>query len=225
MRTADSKTTEKRFFCIGLWLEKWIFYDNPKKKKYYAKPDQSLPSTSTSIRPNIHDSKIMLCIWWDQKSLVDSWWAAETWRFHYILGDRYRLQLIRLSRALREKRSEYEQKHKVILLYDNARPHVAKVVKKYLETLKCDVLPHPLRTLLLLITGCSKGCSKLPVHFFRRNRKLAPKLDCLQRRVIFSRWNSKIAWEMGKSSRQRQYFNWSVHSFCFEINAQKNGPN
>ena len=45
----------------------------------------------------------------------------------------------------------------------------------------------------------------------------------LQRRVIFSRiaWNSKIVWKMGKSSRQRQYFNWSVHSFCFEINAQK----
>jgi len=28
--------------------EKWIFYDSPKKKKYYAKPGQSLPSTSTS---------------------------------------------------------------------------------------------------------------------------------------------------------------------------------
>ena len=51
--------------------EKWTFYDNPKKKKYYAKPDQSLPSTSTSTpRLNIHGSKIMLCIWWDQKDLV-----------------------------------------------------------------------------------------------------------------------------------------------------------
>jgi len=61
-----------------------------------------------------------------------------------ITGDRYRLQLIRLSHALREKRSEHEQKHdKVILLHDNARPHVAKVVKKYLETLKWDILPHP----------------------------------------------------------------------------------
>jgi len=60
------------------------------------------------------------------------------------MGDRYRLQLIRLSRALREKRPEYDQRHdKVILLHDNARPHVAKVVKKYLETLKWDVLPHP----------------------------------------------------------------------------------
>jgi len=120
--------------------EKWIFYDNSKKKKYYAKvTGQSLPSTSTSTsRPNIHGSKIMLCIW-DQKDLV----YYELLKLDdSITGDRYRLQLIRLSRALREKRPEYEQKHdKVILLQDNARSHVAKVVKKYLE--KCDVLPYP----------------------------------------------------------------------------------
>jgi len=120
-----------------------------------------------------------------------------------IMGDQYRrsLQLIRLSRALREKRPEYEQKHdKVILLHDNARLHVAKVVKKYLqEYRKCSngmfYRIRPIfRTLLLLITGCFERCSKSQqVHFFRRNRKLAPKLSRLQRRVIFSRWNSKIA--------------------------------
>ncbi|KAG5305782.1 MOS1T transposase, partial [Pseudoatta argentina] len=62
-----------------------------------------------------------------------------------ITGDRYRLQLMRLSRALKEKRPLYAQKHdKVILLHNNARPHVAKPVKTYLETLKWEVLPHPL---------------------------------------------------------------------------------
>ncbi|KAG5311876.1 MOS1T transposase, partial [Pseudoatta argentina] len=61
-----------------------------------------------------------------------------------ITGDRYRLQLMRLSRALKEKRPLYAQRHdKVILSHDNARPHVAKPVKTYLETLKWEVLPHP----------------------------------------------------------------------------------
>ncbi|KAG5313575.1 MOS1T transposase, partial [Pseudoatta argentina] len=61
-----------------------------------------------------------------------------------ITEDRYRLQLMRLSRALKEKRPLYAQRHdKVILLHDNARPHVAKPVKTYLETLKWEVLPYP----------------------------------------------------------------------------------
>ncbi|KAG5316029.1 MOS1T transposase, partial [Pseudoatta argentina] len=72
--------------------------------------------------------------------------AAEAHRIlgYDITGDRYRLQLMRLSRALKEKRPLYAQRHdKVILLHDNARPHVAKPVKTYLETLKWEVLPHP----------------------------------------------------------------------------------
>ncbi|KAG5317854.1 MOS1T transposase, partial [Pseudoatta argentina] len=49
-----------------------------------------------------------------------------------------------VPRALKEKRPLYVQRHdKVILLHDNARPHVGKPVKTYLETLKWEVLPHP----------------------------------------------------------------------------------
>jgi len=61
-----------------------------------------------------------------------------------ITGDRYRTQLMRLSRAVKVKRPQYNERHdKVILQHDNARPHVTKVVKTYLETLKWEVLPHP----------------------------------------------------------------------------------
>jgi len=99
---------------------------------------------TSSAKPNIHDSKLLLCIWWDQLNAV-----------HYellklnetITGDRYRLQLMPLSRALKEKQPLYEQRHdKMILQYDNARPHVAQPMKTYLETLKWEVLLHPLHS-------------------------------------------------------------------------------
>ena len=82
----------------------------------------------------------MLCIWWDQVNVIyyELLKPNET-----INGERYRTQLMRLSRALREKRPQYEQRHeKVILQHDNARPHVPKPVKIYLETLKWEVLPY-----------------------------------------------------------------------------------
>lgn len=83
----------------------------------------------------------MLCIWWDQLGVVyyELLNPSET-----ITGALYRTQLMRLSRALKEKRPQYYSRHeKIILLHDNARPHVAAPVKKYLETLDWEVLPHP----------------------------------------------------------------------------------
>lgn len=148
------RDVERRFFTCEQLLErqkrkgflhrivtgdkKWIHYDNPKRKKAYVKPGQPSPSQP---KRNIHGSKLMLCIWWDQKGVIyyELLKPNET-----ITGDRYRLQLMRLSRALKEKRPEYFKRHdNVILQHDNARPHVAKPVKTYLETLQWEVLPHP----------------------------------------------------------------------------------
>ena len=118
--------------------EKWVHYDNPKRRKSWGMPGHA--STSTA-RPNIHGAKVMHCIWWYQLGVVyyELLKPNET-----ITGDQYRTQLMPLSRALKEKRPHYKNRHdKFILQHDIARPHIARPIKTYLETLKWEVLPYP----------------------------------------------------------------------------------
>ena len=49
-------------------------------------------------------------------------------------------QLDKVAKAVRIKRPE---KTKIILQYDNARPHTAKLTKATLQKLGWKVLPHP----------------------------------------------------------------------------------
>lgn len=50
--------------------EKWINFDNPKRKKSWVHPGQ--PSTC-SPRPNRIGLKTTLCVWWDQQGIVYHW--------------------------------------------------------------------------------------------------------------------------------------------------------
>ena len=120
--------------------EKWIHYDNPKRKKSYVNP--GLPVKLTA-KPNIHGAKVMLCIWWDQKGVL---YYELLKQGKTINGERYRTQLIRLKRAIAKKRPEYATRHEAIIFHhDNARPYVAIPVKNYLENSGWKVLPHPPR--------------------------------------------------------------------------------
>jgi len=51
--------------------------------------------------------------------------------------------MINLNQALYEKRPEYQKwQHKVILLYDNAPSHTAKLVKETIEAFGWEILSH-----------------------------------------------------------------------------------
>ncbi|GFX95052.1 mariner Mos1 transposase [Trichonephila clavipes] len=99
--------------------EKWVHYGE-KRRKSWGYPGHA--STSTA-KPNIHGSKVMLSIWWDQLGVVYYELLKPT---ETITGNLYRTQLMRLSRALKDKRPQYERHDKVILQHDNAQPHVEK---------------------------------------------------------------------------------------------------
>ncbi|GBP18083.1 Mariner Mos1 transposase [Eumeta japonica] len=109
--------------------EKWIHYDNPKRRKSWGLPGHA--STSTA-KPNIHGKKLMLCIW-DQLGVVYYELLNLSETFAETL---YRTQLMRSNRALKEKRLQYYSRHdQIIPLDDNARPHVAVPVKNYSKIL------------------------------------------------------------------------------------------
>ena len=108
--------------------KKWFYYDNPKRKKSYVKPGQSAKSTA---KPNIDGAKVIRCIWCDQKGVLyyELLKPGET-----INGERCRMQLIRLKRAIAEKRTEYVIRQEAIIFHhENAQPHVAIPVKNYLK--------------------------------------------------------------------------------------------
>lgn len=118
--------------------EKWIYFSNPKRKRSWVDPGQV---TKSIAKRNIHMKKALLCIWWDQNGVLyyELLKAGET-----VNANRYEQQLMRLQQEITVKRPEWADRHgKVILLHDNARPHVAKSVAEAIRQLKWEVLPHP----------------------------------------------------------------------------------
>lgn len=118
--------------------EKWIYFENPKRKKSWVSPGE--PATSTA-KPNRFGKKTMLCVWWDQKGVVyyELLKPGET-----VNTQRYREQMMHLNHALLEKRPEWESRRvKVILQHDNAPAHSAKLTKNTISALNWELLPHP----------------------------------------------------------------------------------
>lgn len=118
--------------------EKWIKYDNPKRRKSWVNPGE--PSTSV-VKPNNFGKKVMLCIWWDIKGILyyELLEPGET-----VCANRYQEQLNRLSENLELKRPfNGKGKRPVKFLHDNARPHIASKTKDTLMKLGWEILEHP----------------------------------------------------------------------------------
>ncbi|GFW06100.1 mariner Mos1 transposase [Trichonephila clavipes] len=77
--------------------EKWILYENIKRKKSYCKPGTS---SATVPKPSIHQRKVLLCLWWDRKGPV---YYELLKQGKTINADMYCNQLDKLNAAIEEK--------------------------------------------------------------------------------------------------------------------------
>ena len=129
---------EALFFCFN--LKKSAAEGHRLLCEAYVEHASSIKTCEYWFRRFKTGKKLMLCIWWDQLEVVyyELLQTNET-----ITAKRYQQEFMHLSRALKFKRPQYAKRHdKVIFQHDNARPHVAKVVKETLEALNWDVLPY-----------------------------------------------------------------------------------
>uniref|UniRef100_A0AAF5DET3 Mos1 transposase HTH domain-containing protein n=1 Tax=Strongyloides stercoralis TaxID=6248 RepID=A0AAF5DET3_STRER len=117
--------------------KKWVFYNNPKRKR--QKP--SLKKTSVSkLESGLNLRKVLLCVWWNTQGIIhfELLESGQT-----ITEDFYCDQLERVNRALINKYPALANRKGVILQHDNVKPHSSKKSLDKIKELGWEVLPHP----------------------------------------------------------------------------------
>lgn len=117
--------------------EKWIVYNNIKRKRSWCRRNDQPQTTS---KADIHAKKVMLSIWWDFKGVV---FFELLPRNQTIDSIAYCRQLDDLNTSLTEKRPELVNRKGVVFHHNNARPHTSLMTRQKLLQLGWEVLPHP----------------------------------------------------------------------------------
>jgi len=217
---------QRKSFCIGLWLEMRSRYSTtiPRRKNTTLSPVNHCIdlNINTTAEHSSFEDHILYLVGPKGSCLL---WAAEIWWFHYGRS----VSVIQSFEPCIARKTEYEQRHdKVILLHDNAQPHVIKIIKKYLDAqMGCFTAPA-------VFSGyCSFWLLVVPKNATNHRFTSFTEIENWLQNWIASKDESffrdgirKLP-ERGQKvvSSDGQCFNWSVHSFCFEINAFLNGPN
>lgn len=113
--------------------EKWVLYVNHTRKHQWVQRDST---PEPDCKGDLHPKKVMLSVFWDYKGII---WYELLNDGTTINANVYSNQLQKMAQQLKQDRPE---KANVLLLHDNARPHVAKQTKEILKQLNMEVLPH-----------------------------------------------------------------------------------
>lgn len=114
--------------------EKWTLYTNVAKKRMWLR---SHDSSEQGVEADPHERKIMLCVWWSVHGIDYMEFMDDNTT---VTANLYSEQLQRVADALSLHRP---QQRKIYFLHDNARPHIAKVVRQKITDLAWELLHHP----------------------------------------------------------------------------------
>lgn len=117
--------------------EKWIVYDNRKRSAQWLSAHES-PKEFPKM--NLHPKKCMVTVWWSTAGVIHFSFlkTGDT-----ITGTSYCEQLEEMHKKLVQKQPSLVNRKGPILLHDNARPHVSRIVVQKLHELGYETLPHP----------------------------------------------------------------------------------
>jgi len=146
----------------------------------------------------------MLYIWWDQQGVVYYWASQTEWNCYWgMLPTTIEPSEYRINTELMQKRPAIaNNRRKVILLHDNARPHV----KETLLELEWEVFPHsvyspdiaPSNYHLFRSCDVTRACGYTFLKYWR-SRKMGKWMDCFKRYIVFSSRNRYVTRKIGKS--------------------------
>ena len=114
--------------------ESWVLdVDHTRKSQWL--PRGELPPHEP--KPGFHEKKVLLCCWWDSEGMLYYELLPTGTTVTAVV---YAARLQKLAGVIQKERPKRD---KVLLLHDNARPHVAKMTRQTISELDWEVLPHP----------------------------------------------------------------------------------
>ncbi|KAL4501521.1 hypothetical protein ABPG72_018572 [Tetrahymena utriculariae] len=117
--------------------EKWILFENSRRSGQWLDKDEA---PKHMPKPNSYGKKIMITVWWLGKGIVHySFLEAE----ETINGNKYCQELQQAFEKTSLLYPGLVNRSGLILLHDNARPHICIQTKNKLKELGIELLPHP----------------------------------------------------------------------------------
>lgn len=165
--------------------EKWVIHHNRRRSAQWLDADQ--PPLHCP-KPDLHPKKTMLTVWWSMAGVIHFSLLEEG---QTVNSDKYCSEIEIMHKKLCIKQPSLVNRKGIILLHDNARPHVAKKTSQKLTDLKIETLPHP---------PYSPDLSPTDYHFFKHFDNF------LVKKIIADREDVKMAISEFIDSRETNFF-------------------